>query len=79
MSDDISDEIKELTEKITSAVEFPSQMVTECMHQIIKTDAMIQELARESRHLTLVTLSRVQMLISEMSDTVQTIGEDSDE
>ena len=79
MSEDITKDIKELTEKITTAVEFPSQMVTECMEQIIKTDAMIQNLARDSRHLTLVTLSRVQMLITEMGDTVQTIGEDSDE
>jgi len=79
MSEDITKDIKELTEKITTAVEFPSQMVTECMEQIIKTDAMIQNLARDSRHLTLVTLSRVQMLITEMGDTVKTIGEDSDE
>jgi hypothetical protein len=79
MSEDITEDIRELTEKITTAVEFPSQMVTECMEQILKTDALIQNLARDSRHLTLVTLSRVQMLITEMGDTVQSIGEDSDE
>jgi hypothetical protein len=45
----------------------------------MKIDAKIQQLAKESRHLTLVTLSRIQILMTEMSDTVQTIGEDSDE
>jgi hypothetical protein len=79
MSDDMVEDIKELTEKIKTAVEFPSQMVSECMQQIIKTDAMIQDLARDSRHLTLVTLSRIQMLMTEMTDSVATIGEDSDE
>ncbi len=79
MSEDISDDIKKLTEVLTTAVGFPSQMVTECMQQIIKTDAMIQHLARDSRNLTLVTLSRMQMLITEMGDTVNIIGEDSDE
>ncbi len=79
MSEDISDDIKKLTEVLTTAVGFPSQMVTECMEQIIKTDAMIQNLARDSRNLTLVTLSKIQMLINEMNDTVNIIGEDSDE
>lgn len=79
MSEDITEDIRELTEKITSAVNFPTQMVTECMEQILKIDAMIQDLARDSRNLTLVTLSRIQMLITEMNDTVQTIGRDSDE
>jgi len=79
MSEDLTESIKELTEKIRTAVEFPSQMVTECMEHIMKIDAKIQQLAKESRHLTLVTLSRIQILMTEMSDTVQTIGEDSDE
>ena len=48
------------------------------MEHLIQIDAMIQKTAKDSRHLTLVTLSRIQMLITEMGETVQTIG-DSDE
>lgn len=79
MSEDISEDILKLTETLTTAVGFPSQMVTECMQQIIKTDALIQHLARDSRNLTLLTMSRMQMLITEMGDTVNSIGEELDE
>tara|TARA_B100001094_G_scaffold187628_1_gene181845 strand:- start:6155 stop:6394 length:240 start_codon:yes stop_codon:yes gene_type:complete len=72
MSDDIKDDIDKLTETLTTAVGFPTQMVTDCMEHIIKTDAMIQELARESRRLTLMHMARMQMLITEMADNVNT-------
>ena len=78
MSEDISEDIRELTERITTAVGFPTQIATECMEHLIEIDAMIQKTAKDSRHLTLVTLSRIQMLITEMGETVQSIG-DSDE
>lgn len=72
MSDDIKEDIDKLTETLTTAVGFPTQMVTDCMEHIIKTDAMIQELARESRRLTLMHMARMQMLITEMADSVNT-------
>lgn len=72
MSDDIKEDIDKLTETLTTAVGFPTQMVTDCMEHIIKTDAMIQELASESRRLTLMHMARMQMLITEMADNVNT-------
>lgn len=72
MSDDIKKDIDKLTETLTTAVGFPTQMVTDCMEHIIKTDTMIQELARESRQLTLMHMARMQMLITEMADNVNT-------
>tara|TARA_R110002020_G_scaffold6002_7_gene25132 strand:- start:10548 stop:10787 length:240 start_codon:yes stop_codon:yes gene_type:complete len=79
MSDDIKDDIDKLTETLTTAVGFPTQMVTDCMEHIIKTDAMIQELARESRRLTLMHMARMQMLITEMADNVNTYRDGLDE
>ena len=72
MSEDekIADEqdINDLIEKVTTIVNFPVQMVTECMDFVVKRDAMIQKLAKESREETLRLAARIDMLAKEMGD-----------
>ena len=68
--DKIADEqdINDLIEKVTTIVNFPVLMVTEWVEFVVKRDAMIQKLAKESREETLRLAARIDMLVKEMGD-----------
>ncbi len=63
-----NEDINDLIEKVTTIVNFPVQMVTECMEFIVQRDTMIQKLAIESRKETMRLAARIDMLAREMGD-----------